>query len=69
MDLFYALKARLGLDADALSFEAFPRLTRRPDDLGAQPADLRDGERRGSVMKPRKTQSRDIMSAMDANPD
>jgi len=44
MDLFYALKERLGLDAEALSFEAFRGLTLRPDDLGAQPADLRDGK-------------------------
>ncbi len=39
LDQFYALKARLNLDADALSFEAFRGLTVRPEDLGAQPAD------------------------------
>jgi len=39
LDQFYALKARLNLDADDLSFEAFNGLTVRPEDLGAQPAD------------------------------
>ncbi|MEL7645986.1 MAG: class IV adenylate cyclase [Anaerolineaceae bacterium] len=42
MDQFYALKARLNLDADALSFDAFRGLTVRAEDLDVQPADLAD---------------------------
>jgi hypothetical protein len=40
LDLFAQLKARLALPFDDLTFEAFRRLTIRPEDLGVQPADV-----------------------------
>jgi adenylate cyclase class 2 len=40
LELFTQLKARLGLPFDDLTFEAFHEMTIRPEDLGAQPADV-----------------------------
>ncbi|HOE35223.1 MAG: class IV adenylate cyclase [Chloroflexi bacterium] len=44
LDQFEALKARLNLNADALTFEGFRGLTIRAEDLGVLPADAAEGK-------------------------